>query len=174
MHQHSWVVPAAMLVCGLQIIGIVYVAGHHGKKGCAVGVLLQGTAVVVMCRAWYRTLKRHQDLHPHQHHLDCSLLFGRGAVMVHLSPCRGQAAQKSQSVRAVGQDSWRRGRVWPDLLACNFISNASLYVGRLAGTVKYEGHLESKERFAIQRYLLVIGKKQNMQVLWHTFTYFSA
>ena len=29
----------------------------------------------------------------------------------------------------------------------------------------YEGHLESKERFAIQRYLLIIGKKQNMQVL---------
>ena len=26
----------------------------------------------------------------------------------------------------------------------------------------YEGHLESKERFAIQRYLLIIGKKQNM------------
>ena len=37
----------------------------------------------------------------------------------------------------------------------------------------YEGHLESKERFAIQRYWLIIGKKQNMQVLWHTFTYFS-
>ena len=29
----------------------------------------------------------------------------------------------------------------------------------------HEGHLESKERFAIQRYLLIIGKKQNMQVL---------
>ena len=38
----------------------------------------------------------------------------------------------------------------------------------------YEGHLESKERFATQRYLLITGKKQNMQVLWHTFTYFSA
>ena len=37
----------------------------------------------------------------------------------------------------------------------------------------YEGHLESKERLAIQRYLLLIGKKQNMQVLSHTFTYFS-
>ena len=37
----------------------------------------------------------------------------------------------------------------------------------------YEVHLESKERFAIQRYLLIIGKKQNMQVLSHTFTYFS-
>ena len=37
----------------------------------------------------------------------------------------------------------------------------------------YEGHLESKERFAIQRYLLIIGKKQNMQVLSYTFTYFS-
>ena len=30
---------------------------------------------------------------------------------------------------------------------------------------KYEGHLESKERFAIQRYLLIIGKKKNVQVL---------
>ena len=37
----------------------------------------------------------------------------------------------------------------------------------------YEGHSESKERFAIQRYLLMIGKKQNMQVLSHTFTYFT-
>ena len=32
-------------------------------------------------------------------------------------------------------------------------------------TRNYEGHLESKERFAIQRYLLIIGKKKNMQVL---------
>ena len=38
---------------------------------------------------------------------------------------------------------------------------------------KYEGRSESKERLAIQRYLLIIGKKQNMQVLSHTFTYFS-
>ena len=38
---------------------------------------------------------------------------------------------------------------------------------------KYEGHLKSKERFAIKKYLLIIGKKQNMQVLSHTFTYFS-
>ena len=37
----------------------------------------------------------------------------------------------------------------------------------------YEGLSESKERFAIQSYLLIIGKKQNMQVLSHTFTYFS-
>ena len=37
---------------------------------------------------------------------------------------------------------------------------------------KYEGS-ESKERVAIQRYLLITGKKQNMQVLSHTFTYFS-
>jgi len=26
----------------------------------------------------------------------------------------------------------------------------------------YEGHLESKERFAIKKYLLIIGKKKNM------------
>jgi len=38
---------------------------------------------------------------------------------------------------------------------------------------KYEGHLESKKRFAIKKYLLIIGKKKNMQVLLHTFTYFS-
>jgi hypothetical protein len=37
----------------------------------------------------------------------------------------------------------------------------------------YEGHLESKERFAIKKYLLIIGNKKNMQVLPHTFTYFS-
>jgi len=37
----------------------------------------------------------------------------------------------------------------------------------------YEGHLESKERFAIKKYLLIIGKKMNMQVLSHTFAYFS-
>jgi len=37
----------------------------------------------------------------------------------------------------------------------------------------YEDRSESKERFAIQRYLLIIGKKQNMQVLSHTATYFS-
>ena len=37
----------------------------------------------------------------------------------------------------------------------------------------YEGHLESKERFAIKKYLLIIGKKKNMQVLSHTFIYFS-
>jgi len=37
----------------------------------------------------------------------------------------------------------------------------------------YEDRSESKERFAIQRYLLKIGKKQNMQVLSHTFAYFS-
>jgi len=39
----------------------------------------------------------------------------------------------------------------------------------------YEGHLESKERFAVKKYsyLLIIGKKKNMQVLSHTFIYFS-
>jgi len=37
----------------------------------------------------------------------------------------------------------------------------------------YIGRSESKERFAVQIYLLIIGKKQNMQVLSHTFTYFS-
>ena len=37
----------------------------------------------------------------------------------------------------------------------------------------YVGRPESKERFAIQRYLLIIEKKQIMQVLSHNFTYFS-
>jgi hypothetical protein len=38
---------------------------------------------------------------------------------------------------------------------------------------KYEGHLESEERITIKKYLLIIGKKKNMQVLSHTFTHFS-
>jgi len=42
-----------------------------------------------------------------------------------------------------------------------------------ASITLYEGHLESNERFAIKKYLLIIGKKKNMQVLSHTFTYFS-
>ena len=62
----------------------------------------------------------------------------------------------------------------------------SLYTNRRLATVlkwviciltlkeNYEGNLESKERFAIKKYLLIIGKKKNMmQVLSHTFTYFS-
>jgi len=40
-------------------------------------------------------------------------------------------------------------------------------------SITYEGQLESKERFAVKKYLLIIGKKKNMQVLSHTFTYFS-
>ena len=42
-----------------------------------------------------------------------------------------------------------------------------------SANLNYEIRSESKERFAIQRYLLIIGKKQNMQVLSLTFTYFS-
>ena len=48
-----------------------------------------------------------------------------------------------------------------------------LYISITFRNTMYEGYLESKERFAIQRYLLIIGKKKNMQVLSHTFTYFS-
>ena len=40
-------------------------------------------------------------------------------------------------------------------------------------THEYEGVSESKDGFTIQRNLLIIGKKQKMQVLSHTFTYFS-
>ena len=43
----------------------------------------------------------------------------------------------------------------------------------ICSDTEYEGHLESKERFAIKKYLLIIGKKKNMQVLSHTFTNFS-
>jgi len=45
--------------------------------------------------------------------------------------------------------------------------------GYLCYVYFYEGHLESKESFAIKKYLLIVGKKKNMQVLSHTFTYFS-
>ena len=45
------------------------------------------------------------------------------------------------------------------------INILSYYLKPLKLRLFYEGHLESKERFAIQRYLLIIGKKQNMQVL---------
>jgi hypothetical protein len=34
----------------------------------------------------------------------------------------------------------------------------------------YVGYPESKERFAIKKYVLIIGKKTNMQVVAHTFT----
>ena len=45
--------------------------------------------------------------------------------------------------------------------------------GGLSSLPLYEGHLENKERFAIKKYLLIIGKKKNMPVLSHTFTHFS-
>ena len=54
----------------------------------------------------------------------------------------------------------------------NNIDNDSNYLEQVKAS-KYEGHLESKERLAIKKYLLIIGKKKNMQVLSHTFTYFS-
>jgi hypothetical protein len=34
----------------------------------------------------------------------------------------------------------------------------------------YEGYPESKERFAIKKYVLIIGKKTNMHVVAHSFT----
>jgi len=46
-------------------------------------------------------------------------------------------------------------------------------VGSVYNPYLYEGYLESKERFAIKKYLLIKRKKKNMQVLSHTFTYFS-
>ena len=65
--------------------------------------------------------------------------------------------------RSPRQKKQEDGLHFVTFLLHSFVTNPTLY----------EGHLESKERFAIQRYLLTIGKKQNMQVLSHTFTYFS-
>jgi hypothetical protein len=48
-----------------------------------------------------------------------------------------------------------------------------LYTPSSGRISNYDGRSESKERFVIQRYLLITVKKQNMQVLSHTFTYFS-
>ena len=59
----------------------------------------------------------------------------------------------------------------PIKLSLSFKSLSVQFTGQKL--LMYEGRPESKERFAIQRYLLIIGKKQNMQVLSHTFTYFS-
>ena len=54
----------------------------------------------------------------------------------------------------------------PTLVMCGAeLPLSRTFHGLVLQHFKYEGHLESKERFAIQRYLLIIGKKQNMQVL---------
>jgi hypothetical protein len=58
--------------------------------------------------------------------------------------------------------------------AFNLLQQTIFYIFKVLNrNVLYEGHLESKERFAIKKYLLIIGKTKNMQVLSHTFTYFS-
>jgi hypothetical protein len=53
-----------------------------------------------------------------------------------------------------------------------FYLSCILEIVELSLEVIYEGHLESKERFAIKKYLLIIRKKKKLQVLSHTFTYF--
>jgi hypothetical protein len=53
------------------------------------------------------------------------------------------------------------------------IYNKLKWQSQLCVLFMYEERSESKERFANQRYLWIIGMKQNMQVLSHTFTYFS-
>ena len=67
-----------------------------------------------------------------------------------------------------------KGRCGAVVHACNsanelaevaHVVGSALPGKHVVGQVIYEGHLESKERFAIKRYLLIIGKKQNMQVL---------
>ena len=50
-------------------------------------------------------------------------------------------------------------RAW-NFRSCGIVSQPTAPL-----TPMYEGHLESKERVAIQRYLLIIGKKKYMQVL---------
>jgi hypothetical protein len=58
--------------------------------------------------------------------------------------------------------TWRR--VIPKI--CRFPQNC-------IGILKYVGYPESKECFAIKKYVLIIGKKMNKQVVAHTFTNFS-
>ena len=67
-----------------------------------------------------------------------------------------------------GKFSFNKFRVCLQKHRRNFENQKACVVSRGS----YEGHLESKERFAIKKYLLIIGKKKNMQVLSHTFTYF--
>ena len=62
------------------------------------------------------------------------------------------------------------------VIALNFCHDETVKLTSLEvdiSGITYDGHLESKERFAIKKYLLIIGKKKNMQVLSRTFTYFS-
>jgi hypothetical protein len=70
---------------------------------------------------------------------------------------------------------WRGCLLFPDLCFEKTFWQIGLVSSTVISNVRqsYEGHLESKERFAIKKYLLIIGKKKNMQVLSHTFTYFS-
>ena len=72
-----------------------------------------------------------------------------------------------------GNKSMRNWKNWMTLRCHTSIQKSIMDQEAMILKLNYEGHLESKERFAIQRYLLIIGKKKNMQVLWHTFTYFS-
>ena len=62
--------------------------------------------------------------------------------------------------------------LWKPWISLATHSTLKVYFSVMSVNV-YEGHLESKERFAIKKYLLIIGKKKNVQVLSHTFTYFS-
>jgi len=64
-------------------------------------------------------------------------------------------------------------RTWHQPLNINSLFTKFTLPKNFLHFLKYEGNLESKERFAIRKYLLIIGKKKNMQVLSHTFTYFS-
>jgi hypothetical protein len=53
-----------------------------------------------------------------------------------------------------------------------FIKHAPLHSAVLRAVLIsfYVGYSKSKERFAIKKYVLVIGKETNMHVVAHTFT----
>ena len=82
------------------------------------------------------------------------------------------------ALRAINANDWNISSVQMSsgivLLRCWEGVGDKVTTHKLGQTlVIYERHLESKERFAIKKYLLIIGKKKNMQVLSHIFTYFS-
>ena len=74
--------------------------------------------------------------------------------------------------KALWNESVVKLMLMPCSCDCNVRSDGNCWTCSCCDAI-YEGHLESKERFAIKKYLLIIGKKKNMQILSHTFAYFS-
>jgi hypothetical protein len=85
---------------------------------------------------------------------------------LYISACYNKLLHGKSSIlfKIITRDDKFSGGTSP---SCLIIKTVQLYI------YTHDGRSESKERFAIQRYLLIIGKKQNTQVLSHTFTYFS-